>query len=88
MKKTRFTEQQILQILKEYEAGLTANEIIRKYNISKNTLYNWRNKYSGMESSDIKKLKHLEEENAKLKRLYADMSLENQALKDLIAKKL
>ena len=88
MRKTKFTEQQILQILKEYETGLTANEVSRKYNINKNTLYNWKNKYSGMESSDIKKLKHLEEENAKLKRLYADMSLENHALKDLIAKKL
>ncbi len=88
MKKNRFTEQQILQILKEYETGLTANEVSRKYNINKNTLYNWKNKYSGMESSDIKKLKQLEDENAKLKRLYADMSLENHALKDLIAKKL
>lgn len=88
MKKSKFTEPQILQILKEYETGLTANEISRKYNINKNTLYNWRNKYSGMESSDIKKLKQLEEENMKLKRLYADMSLENHALKDLIAKKL
>jgi putative transposase len=87
MKNKRFTEDQILQVLKEYEAGMTANEVSRKHGINKNTLYNWKNKYAGMESSDIKRLKLLEEENAKLKRLYADVSLENHALKDLIAKK-
>lgn len=87
MNRTRFTETQILTILKEYEAGKTANELSREHGISKNTIYVWQNKYSGMTASDIKRLKHLEEENRKLKHMYADLSLENSALKDLLTKK-
>lgn len=88
MRKERFKEDQILSILKEYASGVTANEISRIHGVAKNTLYYWRNKYQGMENSDLRKLKQLEEENGKLKRLYANVSLENEALKDLIAKKL
>ena len=88
MRKQRFKEEQILSILKEYESGITANEICRIHGVAKNTLYNWRNKYQGMQNSDLRKMRQLEEENAKLKRLYANVSLENEALKDLIAKKL
>lgn len=87
MKKTRFNETQILQILKEYEAGKTANELSREHGISTSTIRNWQNKFSGMTASDIRRLKHLEEENSKLKRMYADMSLENAAIKDLLTKK-
>ena len=87
MRKSRFNETQILGILKEYEGGIQAQEICRKYSINRNTLYNWKTKYSGMTSSEIKKLRHLEEENNKLKRMYADVSLENTALKDLLSKK-
>jgi putative transposase len=88
MKKSRFTETQILGILKEYEAGMPSSEIARKYAISKFTLYTWKSKYAGMVASDMKRLKELEEENAKLKKMYANLSLENHALKDLIEKKL
>lgn len=87
MKKTRFNETQILQILKEYEAGKTANELSREHGISKSTINNWQSKYSGMTASDIKRLKHLEDENNKLKRMYADVCLENTAIKDLLTKK-
>jgi putative transposase len=85
--KTRFNETQILQILKEYEAGKTANELSREHGISKSTINNWQSKYSGMTASDIRRLKHLEEENSKLKRMYADVCLENTAIKDLLTKK-
>ena len=85
--KSRFNETQILSILKEYEAGKTANELSREHGISKNSIYVWQNKYSGMTAADIKRLKHLEEENSKLKRMYADLSLENAAIKDLLTKK-
>ena len=88
MKRTRFSEHQILRVLKEVEGGRTVKEICREYGISDTTYYNWKAKYGGMEASDIKRLKELEAENRKLKQLYADVSLENQALKDAIAKKL
>jgi putative transposase len=87
MKKSRFTEPQGLSILKEANAGLKLSEICRKQGISDATYYNWKKKYGGMDASEIKRLKELEEENAKLKRMYADMALENTALKDLIVKK-
>lgn len=87
MRKTRFNETQIMQILKEYEAGKTANELSREHGVSRSTIQNWHSRYSGMTTSDIKRLKHLEEENAKLKRMYADVSLENAAIKDLLTKK-
>ena len=87
MKKSRFTETQIVSILKEADSGLKVAEICRKHGISDATFYNWKKKYGGMDASEIKRLKELEEENAKLKRMYADMALENTALKDLITKK-
>jgi putative transposase len=85
--KKRFTEQQIVAILKEGEAGLPAKEICRKHNISDATFYTWRKKYRGMETEDIRRLKQLEAENAKLKRLLADSMLDNDALKAALSKK-
>jgi putative transposase len=87
MKKSRFTETQIVSVLKEADAGMKVEELCRKHGISSATYYNWKKKYGGMDVSEIKRLKELEEENAKLKRMYADMALENTALKDLIVKK-
>ena len=87
MKKSRFTETQIVSILKEADAGMKVEELCRKHGISSASYYNWKQKYGGMDASEIKRLKELEEENAKLKRMYADMALENTALKDLIVKK-
>jgi putative transposase len=88
MRQSKFTETQIVSILKEADAGRPVNEIWRKYGISSATYDKWKAKYGGLEASDIKRLKELEHENSKLKRLYADMALENAALKDVIAKKL
>ncbi len=88
MKQSRFSESQIVGILKEADAGLQVKEICRKYGISDATYYNWKKKYGGLEVSDVRRLHELERENAKLKRMYADLSLENDALKDLISKKL
>ena len=88
MRQSKFAETQIVSILKEADAGRPVNEIWRKYGISSATYYKWKAKYGGLEASDIKRLKELEQENSKLKRLYADMALENAALKDLIEKKL
>ena len=87
LKKSRFTESQIVAVLKEGEAGLPVAELCRKHGISSATYYNWKSKYGGMEASEMKRMRELEEENAKLKRLFADVSLENQAMKDLFAKK-
>lgn len=87
MKKSRFTETQIIAILKEADAGMKVEDICRKHGISNATYYNWKSKYGGMEASDIKRIKELEEENAKLKKLFADVSLENHAMKELFAKK-
>ncbi|GFZ77153.1 transposase [Pseudohongiella nitratireducens] len=88
MRKTKFSEHQIIKILKEVEGGRMVKDVCREHGISDATYYNWKSKYGGMEASDIRRLKALEEENAKLKRMYADMALENTALKDVIEKKL
>jgi putative transposase len=87
MKKSRFTETQIVSILKEVEAGLKVDQVCRNHSISSATYYSWKSKYGGMEASDIKRLKALEEENNRLKKMYANLSLEHEAVKELIAKK-
>ena len=88
MKKTRFTENQIIAILKEGEAGVQVKEICRKHGISDATYYTWKSKYGGMGASDLKRMKEMEQELFQLKRMYADMALENRVLKDLLEKKL
>jgi len=88
MKKTRYTESQIVKALKEVEGGRNVKDMCREYEISEATYYNWRSKYGGMEASDIKKLKDLEAENQKLKQMYAELSLDNKALKEIVEKKL
>ena len=88
MKKTRFTENQIIAILKEGEAGVQVKEICRKHGISDATYYTWKSKYGGMGASDLKRMKEMEQELFQLKRMYADVALENRALRDLIEKKL
>ena len=88
MKKSRFTESQIVSILKEADSEMQVKELCRKHGISDATYYNWKAKYGGLDASELKRLKELEAENAKLKRMYADLALENSAMKDLITKKL
>jgi putative transposase len=87
MKGKRHTEEQIIAILKEHEAGLKTAELCRNHGISEPTFYNWKSKYGGLEVSEAKRLKGLESENARLKKLLADTMLDNAALKDLLAKK-
>jgi putative transposase len=87
MRKSKFNETQIINILKEADAGMKIEELCRKHGISSPTFYNWKSKYSGMEASDVKRLRELEEENLKLKKLFAEVSLENHAMKELFAKK-
>jgi len=88
MRKSRFSETQIVSILKEADAGRPVKEICRKHGISDATYYKWKSRYGGMEASDLKRVKELESENARLKRMYADLALENRAMQDLYTKKL
>ena len=88
MKKSRFTESQIVAILKEGEAGVSPAELARKHGISRATYFNWRSKYGGVTVNELKRMKELEAENAKLKRMYADLALENAAIKDVLSRKL
>jgi putative transposase len=87
MKRKRFTEEQIIGILREQEAGAKTADVARKHGVSEATLYNWKAKFGGMDVSDAKRLKALEDENGKLKRLLADAMLDNTALKELLSKK-
>ena len=87
MKRSRYTEEQIIGIVKEQEAGVPVAELCRKHGMSDATFYNWKSKYGGLEVSEAKRLRSLEAENAKLKRLLADAMLDNAALKDLLGKK-
>ena len=88
MKKSRFNENQIIKILKEQDSGRTVADICREYGISQGTFYGLKSKYGGMELSQVKKLKAIEEELSQFKRMYADLAFENNALKNLIEKKL
>ena len=88
MRKSRYTETQIVRILKEVEGGRQVKEICREYGISDTTYYNWKAKYGGMDASDIRKLKDLEDEDRRLKQINANLSLEHEALKDVVTKKL
>lgn len=87
MKRSRYTEEQIIGILKEQEAGMAVAELCRKHGMSDATFYNWKSRYGGLEVSEAKRLRGLEAENARLKRLLADAMLDNAALKDLLGKK-
>ncbi len=86
MKRSRFTEEQIIGVLKEHQAGLGAAELCRKHGISDATFYNWRSKYGGMEVSEAKRLKQLEDENAKLKRLLAEQMMDVATLREMLGK--
>ena len=87
MKKTRFSEEQIIRVLKEADGGLTIKEVCRRHGISPATFSNWRSKFGGMDVSDMRKLKSLQDENNRLKRIVADLTLDNTILKDINSKK-
>ncbi len=88
MKKSKFSSSQIAQILKAFEGGKSVEELMREHGMSRPTFYNWRKKYGGMEASELKRVKELEEENSKLKRMYANLALELETAKYIIEKKL
>lgn len=87
MKRKRFTEEQVIAVLREHEAGAKTADLARKHGVSEATLYNWKSKYGGMDVSDTKRLKALEEENTKLKKLLAEQMLDAAALRELLSKK-
>jgi len=87
MKRKRFTEEQIIGVLKELDAGMKTADLARRHGVSEATIYNWKSKYGGLEVSEAKRLRELEEENAKLKRLLADQMLDAAALRELLSKK-
>ena len=88
MKRSRFSETQIVKILKEAEAGIAVDELSRQHGFSKSAFYKWKGKYGGLDANQLKRLKELETENRKLKEMYADLSLEHTFLKDVLEKKL
>lgn len=87
MKKVRFTETQIISILKQQEAGISVKDLAREHGISEATFYNWKAKYGGMEANEVKRMKDLEDENNRLKRIVANLTLENDAIKHVLEKK-
>jgi len=88
MRKSRFTEPQIVAVLKQVEGGMPIDEVLRKVGVSRSTFFKWRSKYGGATVSELARLKELESENAKLKRMYAELALENTAIKDVLSRKL
>lgn len=86
MKRSRYSETQVVSILKEAEAGRSVTEVCREHGISSATYYAWKSKYGGMEAAELKRMRQLEEENGRLKKMYADLALENMAIKDLLGK--
>jgi len=87
MKRTRFSEQQIITILKEAESGVKVLDLCRQHGMGQSTFFKWKSKYGGLEASELKRLKQVEEENRQLKKMYVDLSLEHHALKDVMSKK-
>ena len=87
MKKKRFNETQIIGMLKEHEAGVPMPELSRKYGVGESTLYTWKSKYAGMDIAEVKRLKQLEEENRRLKQMYATLSMDHDLLKEILEKK-
>ena len=88
MRKSKFSETQIVAMLRDAESGVPVADLLRKHGVSRGTFFKWRNKYGGATVSDVKRLRELETENAKLKRMYADLALENAAIKDVLNRKL
>ena len=88
MKKSRFSEEKIIAVLKQAEAGVKVSDLVRKLGISEATFYNWKAKYGGLDASQLRRLKELESENSKLKKMYAELSLTHHALQDAVEKKL
>ena len=88
MRKSKFSEQQIIAILKAVEAGRTVRDVCREHEVSEATYYQWKSKYGGMQASDIRRLRELEEENRRLKQMYAELSLDHRMLKEVLTKKL
>jgi putative transposase len=88
MKKSRFTEERIIAILKQADAGVKISELARKHGVSEATVYNWKARYGGLDVSQLRRLKELESENARLKKMYAELSLTHHALQDAVEKKL